>query len=137
MRPTRALRRIGQAALPGRLGRYVLTGGAAAVVDLGGFLLLAPHLSPVALAAAASFLIALAVNFALSSAYAFRAAPSWRRFGLFAAFAGLGLAVNTGATAAAAALGAPLAMAKLAGIGIAFGFNFSVNHWIVFRRTGA
>jgi putative flippase GtrA len=129
------LARLGGQSTLSRLGRYALTGGAAAVADLGGFLLLAPHVAPVILAAALSFLIALTVNFALSTAFAFRAAPSWRRFGLFALAAGVGLGINAGVTAGAAALGAPLALAKLIGIGTAFGFNFAANHHLVFPRS--
>jgi len=127
--------RLARSDTAARLGRYALTGGAAAAVDLGGFLLIAPHVAPVLLAAALSFAAAAAVNYALSSAFAFRAATSWRGFALFLGFALIGLAVNAGITGLAAWGGAPLALAKTAGIGIAFGFNFAANHFIVFPRT--
>jgi putative flippase GtrA len=123
-----------QGSVADRLLRYGLTGGTAAVVDLGGFLLIAKHVSPVFLAAGLSFAAAAAVNYALSALFAFRAPPNWRRFGLFFAFAVLGLGVNAGVTAFAAAAGVGLAFAKLTGIGVAFGFNFAVNHIIVFPR---
>lgn len=134
MREARAAAWTQGGSVADRLLRYGLSGGAAAVVDLGGFLLIAEHVSPVFLAAALSFVAAAAMNYALSALFAFRAPPSWRRFGLFFAFAVLGLGVNASVTALVAGVGVGLTLAKLTGIGIAFGFNFVVNHVIVFPR---
>lgn len=119
--------------------RYLATGGLAAVVDIGGFALLSAWLPPapragVLLPAALSFLLAAAVNYLASARWVF--ARDWRsagRAGRFLLGACLGLAVNTGCTAGLAAWAhwPPLA-AKVAGVGVAFGFNFSVNWLWVF-----
>lgn len=121
----------------GRLARYVVAGGSAAVVDLGGFLALLAAGLPVWAAAAGSFAAAAAWNFALSSRIVFRMPPTLTRAGLFAAAALVGLVVNTGATVTAA-LWLPEAFAKVAGIGVAFGANFWMNDAVVFtRRRGS
>lgn len=131
MRDPRRL--VGSDGLSGRLSRYVVVGGSAAVVDLGGFVLLSSAGLDVGPAAATSFSVAALYNFTLSALVVFRVAPTWRRFALFAAFATIGLAVNTGVTVAAA-LWLPDALAKTAGIGVAFGVNFWLNHSVVFGR---
>ncbi len=119
--------------MPARLLGYALTGGLAAVVDIGGFHLLAPRVSPVAAAAAASFAGAAVVNYLLSSRWVFRSDwRSGRRAGLFLAFALLGLGINTGVTALAAAV-LPLhaTLAKVLGVGVAFGANYAMNtRWV-------
>lgn len=130
---TRLRRLAASDGVAGRLSRYVLVGGSAAVVDLGGFVLLSLAGFGVGPAAATSFAMAAVWNFTLSSRLVFRVAASWRRFALFGAFALVGLAVNTGVTVAAAHW-LPGAMAKTIGIGVAFGVNFWLNHAIVFDR---
>ncbi len=116
---------------------YGLTGGLAAVVDLGVFWALAARL-PALEAAALSFLMAAAVNYRLSSQWVFR--RDWRhpaqalRFGLFA-LAGLG--INAGVTAWLAAPLGPLA-AKACGIATAFGVNFMMNvRWVFASKATA
>ncbi len=120
--------------MPPRVLGYALTGGLAALVDIGGFHLLAPRVSPVAAAAAASFAVAAVVNYLLSSRWVFRSHwRSGRRAGLFLAFALLGLGINTGVTAMVAAL-LPLhaTLAKVLGVGVAFGANCAMNtRWVV------
>lgn len=132
--------------------RYACTAGVAAGVDIGGFLVLstalvvlvpgalAPGLWVVSVGVAAtlSFLLAAAVNYRLSAGWVF--GHEWknaRRVGRFLVGASLGLAVNAGATTALAvwAHWPPLA-AKVAGVGLAFGFNFSLNARWVFGRGG-
>lgn len=127
------MRRLGR-----QLGRYLATGGLAAGVDIGGFAVLKGALTGLApgvlLPAILSFLLAAGVNYLASARWVF--AQDWRsrqRAGRFLAGACLGLAVNAGSTAALAAwaLWPPLA-AKVAGVGLAFGVNFSVNRLWVF-----
>lgn len=132
--------------------RYACTAGVAAAVDIGGFALLSAalaHFVPGALApgvwvasvgvaAVASFLLAAAVNYRLSAGWVFgREWKNARRAGRFLVGASLGLAVNAGATTALAvwAQWPPLA-AKVAGVGLAFGFNFSLNARWVFGQGG-
>lgn len=124
-------------ALPERLARplrYVLTGGTAALVDLGGFALLLILSLPLALAGTISFLAALGVNYYLSSRYVFHVTPDLRRLPLFALGAGLGLCINMGVTIILAGLGTAPLLAKAVGIGVAFVFNYSVNLLVVYRR---
>lgn len=114
--------------------RYVLSGGAAALLDLGGFVLLSRHVDNTVLAASLSFLVAMVFNFVVSARYVFRTRSSWRRFAAFAGFALSGMAINIGITAGAVMLlAAPGWLAKLGGIGIAFFYNFTVNRYLVFR----
>lgn len=124
----------------GRFGRYLVSGGGAAIVDLGGFIALIEFGAPVGAAAVASFGVALLVNFGLSTFFAFRTAPTLRRFILFAVFALIGLTINSSTTIALVAVGAVPWIGKIGGIGVAFLFNFSINHFLVFRpappRTG-
>lgn len=120
----------------GKFGRYILTGGTAAVVDLAGFTLLLWAGMPLLAAAVVSFLAAAVVNFTLTSAFVFRMGGGMRRFGMFLLFAVLGLALNAGVTVLGVELvGLPPALAKLGGIGVAFGFNFLANALIVFRAA--
>ena len=136
--------RIGQCAqalwqrLPPLL-RYAATGGLAAAVDIGGFAVLAGLLPGVLAPAAASFLLAAAVNYRVSAAGVF--GSEWRnarQAGRFLMGACLGLAVNAGATTALAAWTQwpPLA-AKLAGVGLDFGFNFQLNARWAFKKADA
>ena len=121
--------------MPGpRLFRYVLTGGTAALVDLGGFALLL-HLSvPIAVAGTASFLAALLVNYALTARFVFGVRPGLNRLPVFALGALMGLCINMGVTLGLSALGLVPLLAKCAGIGTAFLFNFAINALVVFRR---
>lgn len=119
--------------LSGRFSRYFIVGGSAAVVDLGGFVVLSAVGTGLAPAAAGSFALAVVYNFALSSWLVFRVPPTWRRFLLFATFALVGLVVNTGVTIVAASW-LPTVLAKVVGIGVAFGVNFWINNSVVFHR---
>jgi len=118
-----------------RVGRYGLTGGAAAVVDLGVFALLCPALLPVGPAATVSFLAAVGVNYTLTSRYVFANSLNRKRFYRFFVFAVLGLLINVSATVAVARL-LPVkpVVAKFCGIGIAFFFNYLFNAKFVFDR---
>lgn len=118
---------------------YLATGGLAAVVDIGGFHLLAPRFAGVLLPAALSFVLAAIVNYSLSSLWVYRRPwRSARRAALFGLFALVGLAINAGATWALASwLPIHPTLAKTGGVGIAFGVNFLMNTFIVFRPADA
>jgi putative flippase GtrA len=117
-----------------KLRLYGLTGGAAAVVDIGVFAVLKSGPLPVPAAAASAFGVAALVNYALTSRFVFREPMSWRRFRAFLVFAIVGAGVNVGVTSLGAlALGAPALLAKASGIGTAFLVNFWMNAVIVFR----
>lgn len=125
---------MGRSLLGQRLLRYVLTGGTAALVDLGGFALLL-HLSvPLALAGTASFGVALLVNYALTARFVFQVRPGLQRLPVFALGALMGLCINMGVTLGLSGLGLVPLLAKCAGIGTAFLFNFGINALVVFRR---
>lgn len=121
-----------------QFGRYIIAGGLAACVDLGGFVLLIGAGMAVLPAAVFSFVAAMGVNFALSSRFVFGAGTSWRRLPGFVAFASLGLCLNTAITlGAVTVLGLAPWLAKTCGIGGAFLFNYAVNAQVVFRRRDA
>lgn len=123
----------GADALSGRFARYFLVGGSAAIVDLGGFTAFSAAGLGVLPAAALSFGCAAVFNFILSANVVFRQRPTWRRAGLFAALALIGLAVNAGVTTFAAYY-LPALLAKVIGIGATFMLNFGMNNAVVFRR---
>ncbi len=115
---------------------YALAAGLAAVVDIGGFHLLAPRLGQVLPAAALSFVMAAIVNYGLSSVWVYR--QDWRclrRAALFLLFACLGLSINAGVTwLLASTLPMHATLAKMGGVATAFSFNFLVNTRLVFAR---
>lgn len=120
-----------------RLGGYVATGGAAAVVDAGGFAALTwLGVAPLP-AAVASFALAAILNFQLSARFVFGHAPTGRAFAVFVAAALVGLSVNVGVTLAILRHvdGVPAVLAKVGGIGVAFFVNFVLNQWVVFRAS--
>lgn len=116
---------------------YLAVVGAAAVIDLGGFVLLERAGAPIAPAAAFSFLCAAVFNYSVNARVVFRQAATSSRFLLFLAVGLMGLTVNTGVTAGAHALGAAPALAKTIGIGAAFFVNAGLNVLVVFRKPSA
>ena|SRR5208337_521767 len=116
-----------------RLFRYAMTGGSAAVVDLGLFSALCPGYLPVAIAATISFVCAAIVNYALTTVFVFNEEFSTTRLTKFFVFALFGLAFNVLVTVlVAGATPAPLPLAKAVAIGTAFLFNFWLNSAFVF-----
>jgi putative flippase GtrA len=110
-----------------------MTGGSAAVVDLGLFSILCPTFLPVATAATFSFVCAAVVNYVLTTIFVFNEKFGARRFVKFLAFAVVGLVFNVCVTVlVASATPAPLPLAKAVGIGTAFLFNFWLNTAFVF-----
>jgi len=117
-----------------QLARYLLTGGAAAVVDIGGFAILYRLGLPIAAAATLSFCVATVVNYALTARFVFGSGATARGSGLFFAVALVGLAINVGATVILSSrFGLLPELAKVGGVGIAFLANFAMNKLIVFR----
>ncbi len=117
-----------------RLARYGVTGGAAAVVDAGGFEVLLRAGMGVVAAGTLSFCIAAVVNYWLTSRFVFGKGKTVAGFALFFVFAVVGLTVNMGVTLAAIYwLGLIPVLAKILGIGTAFLINFALNAGIVFR----
>ena len=114
---------------------YLVVGGLAAVVDIGLFHLLAPHMPGLVLPAVTSFIVAAVVNYTLSSLWVYRRQwRSLRRAAMFLLFASVGLCINASATWW---LGSTLpivpTLAKIGGVAIAFVANFLMNTFIVFR----
>lgn len=118
---------------------YLLTGGSAAVVDIGLFHLMVASMVGVLLPAALSFMVAAVVNYALSSLWVYRRHwRSLRRALLFLLFALVGLGINASATWwLAGHLPIEPTLAKVGGVGIAFIVNFLMNTFIVFRAEDA
>ena len=113
---------------------YAMTGGTAAIVDAGGFVLLVDAGSGVAAAGVLSFCTAAVVNYLLTIRFVFSREASMRGFLLFLSAALIGLSVNVGLTLLGFyMLGLPPLAAKLIGIGTAFFVNFLINLRIVFR----
>ena len=118
---------------------YFIVGGLAAVVDIGLFHLLKPSFQGVLLPAVTSFLVAAVFNYSLSAMWVYRRDwRSLRRAGAFLFFASIGLCVNAGVTLwLATTLPIPATLAKVGGVAVAFGVNFLMNTFIVFRAEDA
>lgn len=115
---------------------YLVSGGSAAVVDLGIFLLLVAQAIEVPIASMGSFSVAAVWNYLISSRFVFARPLAGRRFVLFVAVAVVGAAVNSMVTWLAVLQGAAPAFAKILGIGTAFLLNYAANSLIVFRPSG-
>jgi putative flippase GtrA len=117
-----------------KFSRYFLTGGAAAIVDAGGFAMLHSLGVSTPPAAVASFALAAVVNFLLTARFVFGQRPTGRGFTLFLLAALIGLTVNVSVTIAGVELlDLPPVVAKIVGIGTAFSLNFLLNLLVVFR----
>jgi putative flippase GtrA len=112
----------------------LLTGGAAAVVDIGGFAFLSALHVPVVLAAACSFFMATVVNFFLSARWVFGAPANLRGYMLFLSGAMFGALVNVMlTTVGVASLDLPKIVAKTVAVAVTFIVNFWINALVVFR----
>lgn len=120
--------------LVGKLLQYGVTGGIAAVVDAGGFMLLVNAKLGIVVASCLSFCVAALVNYSLTSRFVFNRDATIRGLAAFTAAALIGLMVNIGVTLLAVfTVGLPPLAAKLTGIGSAFIVNFLINLRIVFH----
>jgi putative flippase GtrA len=117
-----------------KLLQYALTGGIAAVVDAGGFVLLVNARLSIVAASCLSFCIAALVNYNLTSRFVFNREATLSGFASFMAAALIGLTVNIGGTFVGVFIvGLPPLAAKLVGIATAFIVNFLINLRIVFH----
>jgi putative flippase GtrA len=117
-----------------KLLQYAVTGGIAAIVDAGGFVLLVYAGVSIVVAGCLSFCVAAVVNYNLSSKFVFNREATPGGFVRFMAAALIGLVVNNCVTLTGVFMvGLPPLAAKLAGIAIAFLVNFLLNLRIVFR----
>ena len=117
-----------------KLLQYGVTGGIAAVVDAGGFILLVNAKLSIVVASCLSFCIAALVNYSLTSRFVFNREATVRGLAAFTAAALVGLMVNIGVTLLAIfTVGLSPLAAKLAGIGTAFIVNFVINLRVVFH----
>lgn len=118
--------------------RYLVSGGLAAVIDIGVFSAIYPQfITPLWAGATLSFLVAAVFNYTVSSYFVFRAASlSLRRALYFVVAATGGLFVNVTMTSLVAAeFGISPIAAKAVGIGTAFLLNFMINRHIVFAAA--
>ena len=119
------------------LGRYFLVGGAAAVVDIGLFVLFAQHFGmPYLRVAAASFVIATLVNYWLSIRFVFVSGQRFRRrweMALVFAVSLVGLGINAAILWLCVESGHfHLLFAKLTATGTVFFWNFLARRLLVF-----
>ena len=121
--------------LTNRLVRYAFTGGAAAVVDIGGFALLSSVHVPVVLAATSSFLASAIVNYLLTSRLVFQETATIKRFGAFLAGTLLTLLINVSITSVGVIdWSLPRTLSKIIAVGTTFFISFWVNANLVFSR---
>ena len=124
------------------IARYFLVGGAAAVVDIGLFLLLAKGFGlPYQPVAAATFVLATLVNYVLSVRYVF---VSGQRFGrrseiaLVYLVSAIGLALNAAILWLGVEMaGVGLLASKLAATGAVFFWNYYARRRFVFGAPRA
>ena len=117
-----------------QLSRYLLTGGTAAAVDIGGFALFSAIHVPMILAAASSFLLATVMNFLLTARWVFGAQASLPGYMLFLSGAMLGAFTNiTVTTVAITSLHLQRIFAKAIAVAATFVLNFWINALVVFR----
>lgn len=118
----------------GRILRYLIVGGTAALVDVTGFGLTRSLGIPLVAGATASFLAAAIVNFLLSARWVFGVAPTLRKFGPFLFGTLAGLTANVVVTAMSVGrLGLSWGASKLLGIAVALVLNW-INANIAFNR---
>jgi putative flippase GtrA len=117
-----------------RFLQYGVTGGIAAVVDAGGFVLLVHAKLSIVVAGCLSFCVATLVNYNLTSRFVFNREATLHGFAQFVAAALIGLTVNIGVTFMGVfTMALPPLAAKLMGISTAFIANFLINLRFVFH----
>lgn len=118
-----------------RLLQYLITGGTAAAIDIGGFALLSHARVPLVLAAACSFGAATVVNFLLTARWVFCVRPTRQRYVVFLIGAAVGLLVNVAVTYVGVTyMGLQRPPAKAVAISTTFLLNFWINARIVFHE---
>lgn len=124
-----------------KLIRYFFVGGAAAIVDIGLFLVLAKVVGWTwFFAAAASFVVATLVNYWLSVRHVFESGIRFRRhheLALVFLVSALGLVINQCMLfVMIEKLGGALLVSKLAATGVVFGWNYAARRHFVFDAAG-
>jgi len=117
-----------------KFGRYILTGGSAAILDLVGFRLLLAVGWPIGFSACLSWLAAAFANYYLTSRFVFQRSTTRKGAINFLIGAAIGMSINVGSTLFLSfQLGLDDLLCKAGGIGIAFIFNFFINLLWIFR----
>jgi putative flippase GtrA len=120
--------------LYGGIVRYAITGGVAAVIDVGGFACLSLTAMPVISAATCSFLTATVVNYILTSTFVFRTRVTFKRYFRFLAGSLFSLLVNVILTSfGAIILSLPRIESKAVAVGITFVLSYRINSRLVFK----
>ena len=119
-----------------RLLRYAVTGGSAAIIDVGGFALLAAQRMPVIPAATCSFLAATVVNFLLSSRWVFHKRATVKRYGSFLSGSLFSLLLNVTTTSICDVyFKVPRGVSKIVAVGVTFLFSYWINARLVFGSS--
>jgi putative flippase GtrA len=123
-----------------KLLSFGVIGGVNALIDLGVFLLALQYLtSSLILANVFAWMIAVSGSYVMNSFITFAAESGrvlrWRDYFTFAASGVLGVAANTTVVVVAVEyLYLPVVLAKILAIGAGFLVNFSMSHFVVFRK---
>ncbi len=123
-----------------KIVRYFFVGGASAVVDIGIFFVFAKLAGyDYLLVGCIGFLVATAVNYALSVKHVFRSGVRYskgKEIALVYLVSMVGLAINQSVLyLLVAQLHRELMLAKLVATGVVFFWNFSVRYFIIFRTS--
>lgn len=123
-----------------KIVRYFFVGGAAAAVDIGIFFVFAKLAGyDYLLVGCIGFLVATAVNYALSVKHVFRSGVRYskgKEIALVYLVSMVGLAINQSVLyLLIAQLHSELMLAKLMATGVVFFWNFSVRYFIIFRTS--
>jgi putative flippase GtrA len=125
-------------AIPATFYSYFIVGGVAAVVDIGGFMVLTgPFSVPWFWAAVASFSVSVVVNYLLSIRFVFESGVRFRRHHeavLVLLVSTVGLLLNEAALWVMIALaGTPRLPAKLVATAVVFLWNYGARQKFIFR----
>jgi putative flippase GtrA len=137
---TRVLRVIRDPILLKKVFSFGVIGVANALVDLGVFLLALRYVtSSLVIANVIAWMVAVSGSYVLNSVFTFAAESGrvlrWRDYVTFAASGILGVIANTTVVVIAAEwLLLPVVVAKILAIGAGFLVNFSMSHFVVFRK---
>lgn len=125
-----------QADFLNKLLRYILSGGGAAIVDVGLFQLQVIEGVAVLAAAIISFCVAACFNYFVSSLFVFKTSLHPVHLAKFFIFSLIGLLTNSSITwIGFHHFQLYPALAKIIGIGCAFFVNFLVNYLVVFKKA--
>jgi putative flippase GtrA len=117
---------------------FAMVGVVNTVIDLAVFLAAYHWLGlPLIPANVLAWLVAVTFSYVMNSTITFAAESGrklrWRDYGTFVASGVIGVIANT-ATLVLASYIVPVLVAKLMAIGVSFLVNFSLSHFVVFRK---